>query len=133
MTMAVPKFELSEGYDGYRKARRKFLEIYAYALAENFRNLKRVVGIATETRAEIAKGGSSEDLIAIEPREWTAEFLTELAIAKRELNIMQEGNFKHYRSNQEPEFPEVKVDDSIDAPEINRKQRRALAAKARKK
>ena len=133
MTMAVPKFELPDGYDGYRKVRRKFLEVYAYALAEKFRNLKRVVGIATETRAEIAKGGSSEDLIVVEPREWTEEFLSELATAKRELNIMQEENFKPYLSNQAPEFPEVKVEGSqIDAPKLNRKQRRALAAKARK-
>lgn len=50
MTLAIPKFELAEGYEGYRKARRKLLEVYAFALAEKFRELKRVVGIVACTR-----------------------------------------------------------------------------------
>ena len=48
MTLAIPKFELPDGYDGYRIVRRKLLEIYGFALLEKYRELKRIVGIATE-------------------------------------------------------------------------------------
>jgi hypothetical protein len=135
MTLAIPKFELSEGYEGYRKARRKILEIYAFSLLEKYRELKRVVCIATEPRSKIVNGGSSEDLIVIEPGEWTPEFLKQLKEAKNELNIMQKENFKPYVSSQEPEFPNVRTIDRLepDAPRLNRKQRRALAAKRKKK
>jgi hypothetical protein len=134
MTMAVPDFELPDGYNGYRKTRQKFLKVYAYALAEKFRNLKRVVGIATESRIEIEKGGSSEDLIVVEPTEWADEFVAELEESKRTLDIMQEGKFKSYAANQAPEFPAVQTERHEGPGEkLNRKQRRAIAAKARKK
>ena len=134
MTLAIPTFELADGYEGYRQVRRKFLEIYAFALAEKFRQLKRVVGIATEPQDDTAKGGSSEDLIVVEPGEWTPEFLAQLEESKEKLNIMQEENFRPYDSNQESEFPAVAVDrPRPDGTRLNRKQRRALAAKARSK
>jgi hypothetical protein len=41
MTLAIPQFELVGGYEGYWKGRRKFLEVYAFALLEKHRNLKR--------------------------------------------------------------------------------------------
>jgi hypothetical protein len=133
MTVAIPKFELPDGYDGYRNVRRKFLEVYAYALAEKFRELKRVVGIATEPRSDISNVGRSEDLIVIEPKEWTDEFVAKLEESKEQLNVMREDNFKPYLSNQEPEFPTVAGRQSeFDTPKLNRKQRRALAAKTRK-
>jgi hypothetical protein len=134
MTMAVPDFELPDGYNGYRKTRQKFLQVYAYALAEKFRHLKRVVGIATEARIEINNGGSSEDLIVIEPTGWTDEFVAELEKSKKTLDIMQEGNFASSGVNQASEFPSVQIERyATQAPKLNRKQRRAIAAKERKK
>jgi hypothetical protein len=108
MTMAVPDFELPDGYNGYRKTRQKFLQVYAYALAEKFRHLKRVVGIATEARIEINNGGSSEDLIVIEPTGWTDEFVAELEKSKKTLDIMQEGNFASSGVNQASSFQAFK-------------------------
>jgi hypothetical protein len=135
LTFAIPNFDVG-GYEGYTKTRRKLLEIYAFALLEKHRELKRVVGIATETRKEIAQGGgSSEDLIVIEPEPstWTPEFLKELEELKRNLNMLQEGNFSTYRI-QGNEFPEVNLPPSFlpGVPKLNRKQRRANAAKAKK-
>ncbi len=133
MTLAIPKFELPDGYDGYRIVRRKLLEIYGFALLEKYRELKRIVGIATESRTEIAKGGSSEDLLVIEPQEWTPEFLAQLEEAKEKLDILREGNYKPYHSDQGPEFPDVPTvgNSQSNTRGLNRKQRRALAAKSR--
>jgi hypothetical protein len=133
MTLAIPKFNLPDGYEGYRTVRRKFLEIYGFALLEKYRGLKRVVGIATESRKEIAKGGSSEDLIVIEPGEWTPAFLQQVEEAKKKLDIMQEGKYKPYLSDQEPEFPDIPTisNSQPNSQRLNRKQRRALAAKSR--
>ncbi len=132
MTLAIPTFEVKGGYEEYRSVRRKFLEIYAYALLEKHRDLKRIVGIATEPQSEITRGGSSEDLIVVEPDEWTPEFLKELEELKKALNIAQEGNFKMYPI-QGNEFPEVKLSPSMpNSQKLNRKQRRANAAKARR-
>jgi hypothetical protein len=133
MTLAIPKFELPDGYESYRITRRKLLEIYGFALLEKFRELKRVVGISTESRTEIAKGGSSEDLIVIEPGEWTPAFLQQVEEAKKKLDIMQEGKYKPYLSNQGPEFPGIPSVSSSQSntQRLNRKQRRALVAKSR--
>jgi hypothetical protein len=135
MTLAIPKFELAKGYEGYRTVRRKMLEVYGFSLLEKYRELKRIVGIATECRREIAKGGSSEDLILIEPKEWTATFLRKLEEAKKKLGIMQEGKYKPYLSDQDPEFPAVPTigDLQPNTRGLNRRQRRTLAAKSRKR
>lgn len=134
MTLAIPRFEVEGGYAGYREVRRKLLEIYAFSLLEKYRDLKRIVGIATEPRNREGKGGSSEDLLVVEAGEWTSEFLEQLEEAKKNLNIAQEGNFKTY-STQGNEFPEVAIRPvhAAIAPRLNRKQRRAAAAKARKR
>jgi hypothetical protein len=104
--LAIPPFDLEGGYEGYRKGRRKFLEIYAFALLEKHRTLKRVVGIATEPKGKSHQLGSSEDLIVVEPGEWKEDFLHQLEEAKRTLNILQDGNFSPYPV-QENEFPEL--------------------------
>ncbi len=133
MTLAIPKFEVKGGYEGYRAARRKMLEIYAYAVLEKHRDLRRVVGVATELRNHIDQGGSSEDLIVVEtPGTWTNEFLVELEELKKTLNILQD--VKPYRMQSANEFPRVTMPSlwELDAPKPNRKQRRAAAARARK-
>jgi hypothetical protein len=133
MTLAIPLKELPGGYEQYRLVRRNFLEVYAYALAEKFRELKRIVGIATEAKSNISQGGSSEDLIVLEPAEWSPEFLAQLEESKKKLGIMQK-ELVPFNPRQEPEFPNVSVPKLIrPQPSLNRKQRRAAAAKARSK
>jgi hypothetical protein len=133
-TLAIPKFEMDGGYEGYRVLRRKFLEIYAYSLLEKNRNLKRIVGIATEPRNRLGGGGSSEDMIVVEPGTWTPESIAQLEKTKKAFNIDQEENVKTYSVHQD-EFPEV-ILPPLAEPEIhrpNRHQRRAAGAKARKR
>ena len=134
MTLAVPSIELAGGYEQYRSARRNMLETYAFALLEKYRGLVRIVGIATEPPGKSAKEGSSEDLIMAEAPEWTPEFLERLEKSKEELNIVQVGNFTETRI-QGNEFPEIKSTNRTTHHQagLNRKQRRAMAAKARRK
>ncbi len=130
MTLAVPETQLDGGYEQYRSARRKMLEVYAFALLEKHRQLKRIVGIATEP----PKGqGASEDMIVAEVDEWSPEFLKDLEDWKKKLNIVQEGNYKKL-SRGGNEFPTVKLTPTSDENKSypNRQQRRAAARKARK-
>lgn len=133
MTLGIPKTELAGGYEQYRDARRNMLQTYAFAFLEKYRELKRIVGIATESPNTIGKGGRSEDLIVVEPGHWTPGFLKELEESKKALNIVQDGNFEEYpaRGNEYPEVKQSKWFASASS-KLNRKQRRALAAKAKK-
>lgn len=64
-----------------------------------------------------------------------ARILKQLEETKKELNIMQDGNFTPYASNQQPEFSNIQAlaQLQLEEPKLNRKQRRALAAKARRR
>lgn len=135
MTLAVPKFELSAGYEQYRQVRRNMLETYALTFLRKYPNLKRIVGIATEPPANSGeKIGSSEDLILAEPPDWSQEFIKNLEERQRVFDVAREGRYKEYaiRGN---EFPEVESGGTRigDTPKLNRKQRRALKARARKR
>lgn len=135
LTLAIPDFELEGGYEGYREVRRKFLEIYALALLEKNRHLKRVVGIGTEPQSKKGRTGSSEDMVAVEVDSWSPEFLNDLDQWKKELNIFQEGHFKTYAPRFHGEFPIVPTASygEKNSQQLNRKKRRALAAKRRKR
>lgn len=132
MTLAIPNIQLEGGYEQYRKARRHMLKTYAYAFLEKYRNLVRIIGIATEPPHTIGRGGSSEDLIFIEPKGWPPEFLKELEEAKKALNIVQQGQFTE-REIVENEFPDIQAPQARLTASPNRKQRRILAARSRKK
>ena len=107
------------------------LKVYAFALLEKNRHLKRIIGIATEPPSGM---GASEDLIVAEVSEWSAEFLKELEESKKKLNIVQEGNYKeHARGGSE--FPSLNSEtpDVSSKSRLSRQQRRAAERKARKK
>jgi hypothetical protein len=132
MTLAFPETELPRGYSQYRFARQIMLETYALALLRRYSYQKRIVGIATEPPSETRKGGASEDLILVEPKEWTPEVLRSLEAKLSELDIAQEGRIKEYHINGN-EFPDVKRRAVPTGYRLNRKQRRAKAAKERNK
>ncbi len=135
MTLAVPDLELAGGYEQYRQVRRNMLEIYALTFLRKHPNLKRIVGIATEPPANPdMKVGSSEDLILAEPPEWSDEFVKELEESQKVFNIAREGNSKEY-AIQGSEFPDVELKGKRlpKNPKLNRRQRRALEAKARRR
>jgi hypothetical protein len=73
MTLSVPAFKLSHGYEQYRSLRRAMLETYAFSFLQKNPKLKQVVGIATEP--SMRDRGSSEDMIVIYTQEeWTPIF-----------------------------------------------------------
>lgn len=131
MTLAVPDFQLDGGYEQYRKVRTNMLEVYGLTFLQRNPQLKRIVGIATEPPT--SESGGSEDLIVIEPPEWTPEFLKELEEKREAYEIAKEGRYQEH-SVQTNEYPEVIRRPRTTAQGAgNRKERRAAAAKARKK
>jgi hypothetical protein len=133
MTLAVPEFELDGGYEGYRDLRRAMLEIYALAFLQMYRQLKQVVGIATEPLSKVHRAGSSEDLILVHQQEWTPALLQDLEERKKVFSIAQEGNYKEY-AVQGTEFPDVQQRQPVPRPTgLNRQARRAQAAEARRR
>jgi hypothetical protein len=104
MTLARPDPPLPGGYQDYRDLRVHMLRIYADALLHKHRNLKWVVGIASEPPGA---GGSSEDLIMVErPPVWTDEIVAELQEDKKLFNIMAEGRYDEKRFHGD-EYPQL--------------------------
>ncbi len=124
MTLAVPNIELEKGYEQYRQVRRSMLETYALVFLQRYRNLKRIVGIATEPPG----GGGSEDLIlAAPPAEWSVQFIEEVEQRQRDFTIAQEGNYREYeiRGQEFPEVSPLQATYSKPRQGMNRAQRRA--------
>jgi hypothetical protein len=131
MTLAAPKFELVGGYEQYRSVRRSMLHTYALAFLHKNPKLKQVVGIATEPPSR--DRGSSEDLIVAYTPQWTPDFLNQLEEQKKVFNIAQPGNYTEY-AVQGNEFPEIaRQSPHRVVVDLNRQQRRASAAEARRK
>jgi hypothetical protein len=129
MTLSPPGFELAGGYEQYRSVRRTMLETYAFSFLQNNRKLRQVVGIATEP--PIQGRGSSEDLIVVYTPEWTSDFIARLEEQKKVLNIAQPGNYREYAIHGQ-EFPDIPKPPLDNQTHLNRQQRRARAAKARR-
>lgn len=133
MTVAVPERELPDGYDQYRTARRRMLEIHALSLLEKYPVLKRVVGVATEPATG---GGSSEDIIFVRDIQWTPRLRTDLGQRRALYGIMQDGKMIEQHMDEweyppvEPYAPHPK---SPAPPGMNRKQRRAMNSAQRRR
>lgn len=132
MTLAVPDFKLDGGYSEYRIVRHGFLEVYALSFLHKYRHLKRIIGIATEPLPDKKneRRGSSEDLVFAESPEWTNELVKDLRQRQEALDVMKPGQYREYAQGGQ-EWPDVERDESTQ-PKMNRRQRRALAAKKRK-
>jgi hypothetical protein len=135
MTLAVPDIELGGGYDQYRVVRRNMLECYALTFLERYPHLARVVGITTEPPQEGgSSAGSSEDLILAEQPVWTDNLRASLKERQAAFGIVKEGNYSVY-ALQGTEYPEVTppIPPTTKSRPMNRKQRRAMKAKARRR
>ena len=132
MTLQVPKLDLKDGYDQYRAARRSMLETYAFSFLQKYPHLERVVGIATEPlkKGGEKRKGTSEDLVLATVSEWSDELLADLRARREQYDIMKEGNYHEYAATGS-EWPEAEQAPATPNG-MNRKQRRAMAAKKRK-
>lgn len=138
LTLIVPDFEIKGGYDEYRQVRRGFLETYALSFLQEYPHLERIIGIATEPLPKDggSRKGASEDLIYAERPEWTDELLADLAERRKHLDVMKKGQYSEYPfSGQEfPDVPPEQPDrEEPTRSRPNRKQRWAMAARARRK
>lgn len=116
------------GYEQYRATRKNMLQAYAMALAHKFRHLERVVGITTEPPSKATGiSGSSEDLILFEPIEWTQELEAEVERLRFHFDIFPDKRPKFFLHHEE-EYPLL----TTPSPQLNRKQRRAEAARRKR-
>jgi len=124
--------EAKGGYEEYRKVRLGLLLIYAKGLLERHAHLKRVIGIALEPPEQGRV--FSENMIYAEQRDWTDEERAAVKSECESVGVLQNTRERRYGGK---EFPDVGtiVAESPDAhqPHLNRKQRRALKARARKR
>jgi hypothetical protein len=145
--LLVKRSVLPDGasFDDYREYRCQILSTYTEGLLERNRHLKRVIGIATEGELD---GPKTEDLVYHEPPEWSDEVVGNLRERENLLGVFQSlTNFQKFGSDEYPESVGVgpKFFDRIpytfiERPyvnkkpdqSLNRRQRRAAAAKSRK-
>jgi hypothetical protein len=106
---------------GYRQVRASMLESYCYAVLQDNRHLRRVVGIATDKPG--GPPGGSEDLLALEIAEWTPELEEDVTRRRTKHEVLVEGRIVH-RHEEGWEYP----------PPVypNRQQRRAAERRAAK-
>jgi hypothetical protein len=83
--------ERIDDYDEYRAFRRGYLDKYCSIVACK-RNLRRVVGIATEPG--INNETRSHDFMVFEPSEWTEEAIREIAEIQTKLGVHEDGNLR---------------------------------------
>ena len=122
-------------YEEYRKIRIASSLIYARGILERYSYLKRIVGIACEPSGQ--NHGGSEDLIYLEQADWSDEQRLEIRQDCKKAGVLQ--NKARVTPLDEQEFPDVKTNNK--KPEdlsdlnhgMNRKQRRAMKAKARRR
>lgn len=140
LTLNATKFVRFGSYDEYRRVRQRMLYGYSLAFLKRNPDLKRIIGIAMEPPPKSSEPqGASEDLIMVEMPEWTQAQLDELTEYQTALDIMKEGRFSEYAISGK-EYPDVAPETGMSLRKHsetqhttgNRKQRRALAAEARK-
>jgi hypothetical protein len=123
-------------YDEYRKYRVALLLAYCKVAKLQAPRAKHVVGIAVDSPDPERKGGS-EDLIYLDISDWTTANETEARMIQKEFGLMrdenvrlQQGSDKEYPDRKKPESLMMKP--AVAPMPVNRAQRRALAAQARK-
>lgn len=138
MTLARPRIKLAGGYEQYRAVRRNILLTYCLGILKRFPQIKMIVGIATEPLSEFKNiNGTSEDMVTIDQiTEWTADLEDALTEDSKRYDILREDKIKmSYRGMDE--YPDKKLKKNLNIFErlgiMNRHQRRASEARARKK
>ena len=116
-------------YDEYREFRRALLLAYCKVAKLLCSNASFIIGIATEnSRAK----ETSEDLVALDVRDWTKARQEEAQQIQKEASLLLDENI-HMTKGRTPEWPEVLKPPAAfpSGVNFNRKQRRALESKRR--
>lgn len=118
------------GYELYRNRRTNIATLYAQAILIRARYLKRVIGIAMESPGR-GRGGS-EDLVHVEPGNWTRVEINEIKKQCKQLGIAQNFSTRRHRSQEFPDIEPSDMDGQARSAAGNRKQRRARIARVRR-
>lgn len=126
-------FFKEQDYEQYRMARTNAAHIYANGILERFSHLKRVIGIALEPPDQ--SHGVSEDMIYAEQATWTESERRAIRADCNTLGVLDDDMTSRRWPGQE--YPDVQLASGADAqgpgaPALNRKQRRASAARRRR-
>ena len=126
MILAYPDdIELENGYQQYREARVRMLEVYCLALMSRHRDLEAVVGIGVDAPSEMTgREGGSEDLVFVGKQEWSPEFAAEVEKRRLEYSILES-----YRGSAR----QVSVDEYPGSADDARALERAQAKRDRKR
>lgn len=122
------------GYEHYRRKRAECAQVYAKGVLERFPHLKRVVGVSCEPPNQ-GRGGS-EELVYAEQADWSDEARRAIREDCKTYGVLQKGMKETPWQGQE--FPDAEpfvIDEGRVEPrhfKMNRKQRRAAAARARR-
>lgn len=130
-------FQQNGGYDAYRQMRMNYSELYAKAILVRYPHLERIVGISVESPNE---RGSSEDIIYAKRWNYSDDEAKEILEQCDQLGIMRSDmKMRPVQENEYPDVPDDALMLAFDSPSPrksgyrNRKERRAAAAKARKR
>jgi hypothetical protein len=88
-------------YEEYRKGRGNLLEACLMVVKYKFPEALDIVGIASEPLR--SSSGSSEDLLYLDAREWSAELNNEAAKLQKELRILTSATIFHAHEEEYPE------------------------------
>ena len=132
--LAAPKnYPLAPGPDylDYRQQRAAMLAAYGMNFLEQNRDLERFVGIAMEPPLVSRGRGGSEDLVLVEPGEWTPETVTFAKEGKATFGIFERaGPMYHVHDTDFPDMPQRAPEPQ--APTwMNRAQRRKWQSERR--
>lgn len=130
-------FKENGGYDAYRQTRANISMLYAKAILVRYSHLNVIVGISVNSPND---QGSSEDIIYAKRWNYSDAEAKEILNECNRLGIMKSDMREHAIEGQEyPDIPDDAIMISMNSPApqksagLNRKQRRAAMAKARKR
>lgn len=132
MTLQPPNPLPPGGYEQYRNVRRMMLQTYALHFLRENSHLPSIVGIGLEP---LGSGGGSEDILFAEQFEWTEKEIRDLEADKMQFDIARPERIKwsYPKGN---EWPDVQRPSAVYPAmpfKMNRKERRAAKARARRK
>ncbi|WP_267422824.1 hypothetical protein [Methylobacterium sp. GC_Met_2] len=129
LTYKPEKFQSDGGYDTYRRLRARYLEALCFSVSYEYRRLTHVVAIGFDGPTPSGIGStSSEDIVAIEPPDWTEDAIKFVMEERQALNIKSPKELENKRSTVS-EFP---TREYVETSSMSRQERRALQRKNRK-
>lgn len=128
LALDYPKFALEGGYKRYREFRLAMLKTYAVAILRDRSDLKFSVAIGFDAGHNPGSKIRSEEIVGMEPPDWSPEILEWLAKSRAHFNVLNGKRTEAAVINNVFEMPYF-----VDTTPLSRQQRRAAERAASKK